>query len=247
MYNYFSSYLCIVISKRRQQMVKSFLNVFSICLIVLFSTSCSHTTTTGDKAVLDSAQQVAELSGRVFSIDQSVSSIAWLATHRGGLLPRYGTIGLLEGSLSVKNKEITAGSFTFDISTIKVNSISTDSSSDKASDLEKHLKNEDFFNIERYPNAKFEITSVKDYDSAVLVTQMDSATNIVSGNLTIKDSTINITFPAKIDITKKSVLVNAKFKIDRTLWGLNYKAQGDPKDWAISRDLEMTLHLIFKK
>lgn len=247
MYNDFSSYLCIVISKRRQQMVKSLFSIFSICLLAFFSTSCSNSTPTGDKAVLDSAQQVAELSGRVFSIDQAASSIAWLATHRGGILPRYGTISLIDGSLSVKNKVITAGSFTFDISTIKVDPTSTDSSAEKAKDLENHLKNEDFFNSERYPNAKFEITSVKDYDSTILVAQMDSATNIVSGNLTIKDSTINITFPAKIDIDKKSVLVDAKFKIDRTLWGLNYKAQGDPKDWAISRDLEMTLHIIFKK
>ena len=47
--------------------------------------------------------------------------------------------------------------------------------------------------------------------------------NMVKGNLTIKDQTIAVEFPAKINVTDdKLTLESEQFELDRTKWGINF-------------------------
>jgi polyisoprenoid-binding protein YceI len=208
---------------------------------LLFAASCnnssSDTAETGDK------QEAAATTGKELTVDAAATTIKWRATHKGGMAPRFGTLSVTNGTLSVNNGNVTAGSFTVDMNSLKVDSAAVTEAGKKATDLEGHLKNADFFDVAKYPIAKFEITSVRVFDPAKDKSIMEGATNMVSGNLNIKDKTVNITFPAKITVTETGADVQAKFAVDRTTWGLNLGAEGDPANWMISKDFELDINL----
>lgn len=196
-----------------------------------------------DKAATDTAQQAASQTGKSYEADTMATVVHWRATHKGGFAPRYGTINVSQGSLSAENGRVTGGEFTINMNSLLVDTTSVTEKDKKASDLQGHLKSPDFFNAEQYPNAKFVITKVAPYDSSSVKSELPDANSLVSGNLTLKDSTVNITFPAKISVTDNNVAVAAKFMVDRTAWGLNWKTEGDPGNWMVSKDFELDLNL----
>jgi polyisoprenoid-binding protein YceI len=59
----------------------------------------------------------------------------------------------------------------------------------------------------------------------------------------LKDSTLNITFPAQVAVSENDVTANAKFVIDRTAWGINYKTEGSAQNWMISKEVEIGFRL----
>ena len=69
------------------------------------------------------------------------------------------------------------------------------------------------------------------------------ATHTIRGNLTLKDRTKNISFPATVAITGNSATATADFNIDRTQWGMNYKGPNNPQDWVINKEVNIKLAL----
>ena len=69
------------------------------------------------------------------------------------------------------------------------------------------------------------------------------ATHTIKGNLTLKERTKNIAFPAKVAIGATNVTAIADFNIDRTLWGMNYKEPNTPQDLIINRDMNIELNI----
>lgn len=208
---------------------------------LLFAASCNSSNS--DTAETGAKQEAAAQTGKEMAVDAAASTIKWRATHKGGMAPRYGTINITNGVFSVENGQVTGGSFDVDMKSLKVDSTSVTEAGKKALDLENHLKNADFFDVEKHPAAKFVITSVAPFDAAKDKSILTGATNMVSGNLTLKDSTVNVTFPAKIVIADNSATVEAKFTVDRTSWGLNLGAEGDPANWMISKDFELEINV----
>ena len=66
-----------------------------------------------------------------------------------------GTVALKESSLLIENGAITGGEFTVDMTTIKNLDIENPKS---AANLVSHLSDTDFFDVAKYPTAKFVIT-----------------------------------------------------------------------------------------
>lgn len=208
---------------------------------LLFASSCNNSSS--DTAKTDTAQTAAVATGKEFNADVAASVIKWRATHKGGMAPRFGTMNISSGTIAVADGKVTGGSFVVDMNSLKVDSTSVTEKGKKATELEAHLKTADFFDVAKHPTAKFEITKVAPFDAATDKSMLEGATNIVSGNLTIKDSVVNITFPAKITVTETGADVQAKFNVDRTSWGLNLGAEGDPANWMISKDFELDINL----
>ncbi len=148
------------------------------------------------------------------------STIQWLG-KKVAWAEHFGDISIKKGTINVKDDAIVGGTFTVDMTSIKATDINDES-------LDSHLKADDFFDAENYPEATFEIVSV------------DGKT--VEGKLTIKDITNNITFDAtSLTITEDKVTVAAEFAIDRTQWGVN---GGLP---AVSEYCEFSFNLEFTK
>lgn len=96
-----------------------------------------------------------------------------------------------------------------------------------------HLKSIDFFNIEVYPNAKFDLTKIE---------PLANNNYIITGKLSMLGKSHDITFPAKISIFKHSIQVKAKFKLDRTKWGMTHES--DPsKPLFIYPEVELELQI----
>src|SRR5688572_87663 len=98
--------------------------------------------------------------------------------------------------------------------------------------LRPHLLSGDFFDAEKFSTAKFEVTNIVPYDPEkdTKKSLVEGANFYVSGNLTLKDETKNISFPVRIDIDGQTIKAKANFDIDRTQWKMNYgndKTLGD--------------------
>lgn len=213
--------------------------LFSLTVLALLA-SCNNAPK-ADAAEISTEQTAANAGGKGFSVDTTVSKITWLGTKPTG--QHHGTIKLSSGSFNVENGTITAGSFILNTAQLTDDDLSEP---DKGK-LEGHLKSPDFFDVVKFPTAKFEITKVEVYDSAKGISELPGATHFISGNLTLKDSTKNISFPAKVSLTDNGLIAEATFNIDRTAWGLNYKGPNNPQDWFIKKEVNLTLNITANK
>ena len=146
---------------------------------------------------------------------------------------RWGTINVKSGDLNVEGGQLSAGNFVIDMASIKVDPASVTEKDKKPADLETHLKSADFFDVTKNPTSEFKITSVVDLKDAPK-DAIAGANKTVSGNLTLSGKTVNVTFPAKVDVTENSAAVQAKFTVNRSDWGIKFgTSEADPAEWMI--------------
>ncbi len=145
-----------------------------------------------------------------------------------------GTLGIKSGNIIMKGNQIIGGTFVFDMNSINT----TDLTGEYKGKLDGHLKNGDFFEVEKYPTATYKITTVKKNN--------DKKYNyLVTGNLTIKGKTSTITFPASI-VTKNGVvtLASNKFSWDRQKFDVAYKSA--MQDVVVKDDIDMQISVSAK-
>jgi len=212
------------------------LNVLTLAAVTLFLTACggksTNEATTGE-------QKVAEKQGEVFAVNLETSKVDWKAFHKGGFAPRWGTLAIKAGELSFSAGELTAGEFTIDMQSLKVDPASVTEKDKKYSELETHLKSADFFDVEKNPTAEFKITKVANLDTPT-EGAVEGANKTVNGNLVLKGKSLNVSFPAKVTLVDGAVTVQAKFTVNRSDWDLKFgTSEADPAEWMISKDIEI--------
>lgn len=165
-------------------------------------------------------------------IDTSKSIVKWTGSKLFSFGKHYGTVKFNSGNIIKSKAVILGGSFEVDMNSI----VNTDGEYSEM--LVGHLKNEDFFDVKKYPTAKLEMISVK--DKRVNVVE-------VKANLTIKGITHEVNFEATVKEADWTVTLTSKFIIDRTLWGINYKSKGvfgKAKDNIISDAIEFEVIVV---
>ena len=137
-------------------------------------------------------------------VDTEKSKIEWLGTkvtgkHNGNIMFKSGKIVLSKEGI-LKDAE-----FVVDMNTINT----LDLSGEWKDKLDGHLKNEDFFNVSKYPTStlKFKKVNSKSGDKYS-----------VSADLIIKGKASPVTF----DVSLKDKTANGTLKFDRTKWGIKY-------------------------
>jgi len=172
------------------------------------------------------------------------STLTWTGSKRfvGG--KHTGTLPIKSGRVEVADGQIVGGSFLLNMTAIA----NTDLEGDGKGLLEGHLMSADFFDVAKYPNAKFEITGTKP------ITGVANATHIIKGNLTLKDVSKSIEFNAKVVIDANGVsAITPQFVIDRTKWDIAYgstdedSVADDVKDKIISNDIGIQLTIQARK
>lgn len=171
----------------------------------------------------------------VYTVDVAKSSINWEGKKFTG--SHTGTVNLTSGTLGFNGKKLAEGGFVANMSTIK-----TMDGDKPNANLDKHLKSEDFFGVEKFPAANFVIKKI---------VANGNNTN-VTGDLTIKGITNSITFPAVITWNAdKTVTATAeKIVIDRTKYNIQYKSKSifsDIGDNFIYDDFTFSVKLVAKK
>jgi polyisoprenoid-binding protein YceI len=189
----------------------------------MYMSSCSDKKA-GDKARVDEKQDAAAAKGATYKADPAASTIGFTGYGVGKNHP--GTFKISDGTVTVEDNKVTSGKFMIDIKS--VNMKEKGMVSDK---LGPHLLSPDFFDAEKYNSGVFEITKVEPYTASAGDTSVVPGANyMVSGNLTLKEVSKNVSFPAKIEVTDNMVTALADFDIDRNWWNISYnndKSLGD--------------------
>ncbi|MCR4274700.1 MAG: YceI family protein [Candidatus Campbellbacteria bacterium] len=175
---------------------------------------------------------VGTLTDGVYALDVEKSSLTWTGSKT--LIKEYfdnGTLSFKEGSVIVTGGTLVAGSFVVDMKSFKT--ISTSNQKVPGSALETHLKSADFFDVATYPIATVGIKSVEN--------------GIVKADVTIKNVTKEVSFPATISQDGKTLSGTASLTLDRTLWDIRYgsgKFFSDLGDKVISDSVKIDLTLV---
>lgn len=182
--------------------------------VTVTTSSASSSSTSGNSGASadDSSDQTTSANqkssstqGGKIELEPGNTRIEFVCAHVGEKPdPRKGSFAKLQGTAMVDPdaKTLTGLSIEFDTA-----SVQTDF--DK---LTAHLASEDFFDVKKYPAAKFVSTAI--------VAEAGSRATI-TGNLTLLETTKEIEVPAEISVTDDGVKLLASFSIDRAEFGMD--------------------------
>jgi polyisoprenoid-binding protein YceI len=204
--------------------------------------SCQSTD--GNLQTADTVLASADLTGTYeFVSDLSQSQLMWegykvIGGLHNGFVQFKDAVFYVDDAVKLKS-----GHFVVDMQSISVKDLEAGEYNDK---LVAHLKSDDFFSVDSFPIAAFEITHV-DYVEGEFNVQ-------VEGNLTIKDVTKAVSFPAKVNVVDNKLDFQASFTIDRVEWNIMYNSAKNStfdieklKEWSIKDEVFLQVHLTASK
>lgn len=225
------------------------LQTAALCTAAIFyMVSCSQAPKS-DEAEVSEAQEVTLVEPEAtFGIVKEASELTWVGTKPNGR--HNGTIDITNGDIAVKEGEIVGGNFVIDLNQIDV----LDLEGEDKQKLTNHLKSNDFFDVEKNPKAEFVITSVEDFTADNTADnenteesefKLENPTHKITGNLSMRDSTLSISFPARVEMMDDKLTAEAKFNIDRTRWGVSFRDESKVADKTVDNFIYNTVHVGF--
>lgn len=142
------------------------------------------------------------------------SSMRWKGSRP--LIKGYfdnGVITISDGRATIASGSLTKGEIIIDMTSIRAESTGRERGQ---SLLTRDLKSDNWFNVEQYPESLFVFTS---YEENV------DGTITITGELTIKDTTDTLSFPARIVMREGRLILEATdIEVDRTVWDIRYQS-----------------------
>ena len=158
------------------------------------------------------------------TVSAEKSRVDWVGSKKSDFHTGYFTVK--SGTVTVDGGKLKGGKFIIDLANLKV----TDAGGGDR--LTGHLKTADFFDVAKFGEATYEITGVN-YTS--------ESTAEISGNLSLKGTTLPVKFTAMIrNNDDKGFFAQAFFSLDRTAFGVNYGIG------MVSKDVELAVHIFAK-
>ena len=191
-----------------------------------------------DAETVDTSIDASSAETEAYSIITDKSVLTWKGFKPTG--SHNGTVGISSGNLNVANDKLAGGRVEINMNSIVCLDIPAEDGGNGK--LVGHLNSADFFDVEKFPTTLFEITDVAYGDEGKIN---------VSGNLTVKGITKNITVPAIFGSANGfATLKSDVFKVDRTEFGIEYKSTklvDIVKDKSIDDLVEMSFDVMAKK
>jgi polyisoprenoid-binding protein YceI len=183
-------------------------------------------------AVLFAAVSLTAFGQQTWVIDQAHSGVKFSVTHMM-VSETDGRFTKFDGSIVSATPDFVNAKVSF---TVDVNSINTDNEM-----RDKHLKSDDFFNAEKYPNMSFTSTSFR---------KVKGNKYVLEGNLTIRDVTKKVKFDVTYLGTNKTAKgaiagFKASTTIDRIAFGLKWNALTEAGGAMVGKDVSISLSLEF--
>ena len=161
--------------------------------------------------------------------NQSQSNIRWYGEELTGKT-HFGNLSFRQGQIDLQDGVITAGNFVVNMSSLTVEDLS---GGGKAR-LERHLKSDDFFSIEKHPEATLKITQKAKVDGEI---------QQLYGELTIKGIKHPIDFTMTLGDNKTAL---AKMTFDRSKYNVRFRSGSffeNLGDKLILDDIRMEVYL----
>jgi len=143
-------------------------------------------------------------------VDKLNSNIQWIGRKVAG--EHSGRIQAAGGFIVLSDGKLNSGEILINMQSITVDDIENPKWNQKLVD---HLNNEDFFNVEKYPTAKFIFNEFKG----------KGADTHVSGKMTILDKTVPISLILNVVVGQDSSYTTGTVNIDRSKFGIKYKSK----------------------
>lgn len=234
------------------------LTILSLLALAVLA-SCGPKTE-GTDAEVSEAKEVTEtsLAAANFNVNTDASKVTWIGSKPVG--KHNGYIPVSGGDIKLEEGAIVGGTITINVAGLQCEDLASDST--MKAKLEGHLLSDDFFAAQEFPTAEFVITSVESYSSNAVVEDkeeiefefkpasasehmVESPTHKITGNLTMRGTTLSISFPASVNIEDDAISAKAKFNIDRTRWGLKYGEEASITEQAQDKFIYNTVNVGF--
>jgi polyisoprenoid-binding protein YceI len=170
-----------------------------------------------------------------WNVDHSHSSVKFNVSHLV-ISEVEGSFKTYDGTITSPNEDFTDAEINF---TVDAASINTENER-----RDNHLKSDDFFNAEKYPQIKFISTSFR---------KISANKYELTGDLTIRDVTKRVKFDVEYGGTANDGYGNTKAgfkattKINRFDYGLKWNAITEAGGMTVGSDVKLILNLQFAK
>ncbi|MCF7820143.1 MAG: YceI family protein [Candidatus Pacebacteria bacterium] len=168
-----------------------------------------------------------------YIVDAGLSEINWKGERIIGS-SHAGKLRIKSGEFSIDDEKINSGTIVFDMQSIADN--------ENNQRLITHLKSDDFFSVETYPEATLTIK-----ESSLKTAEENRAVFDVVADLEIKGIVNEINFEAILEPKNNFLSVYTKTEIDRTRWNVRYgsgKFFDNLGDNTIKDAIELEVNLI---
>lgn len=190
--------------------------VVGIVAVLLVGSGTADAPTDDQNRLEPRSSLSADLVAGNYTVNPEESSVRW--TARKTLVSGYedtGSFAIASSSLMVEGGALTDGEIIFDMADLAADQ--TSNTQMGVDSLTEHLRSDDFFDVETYPEASFSLTSTEEISSTI-----EEFDYQVTGDLTLKDQTNELTFPAEIGMDDGNLIIRGTTSIDRTQWGIRY-------------------------
>lgn len=177
---------------------------------------------------LSKAQEIVQV-----PIDIKRSEVKWKGTKMRGLGKHDGIVIIKNGYYETKDGELYGGKVTLDMNTIMVTDI-PDHEPVPRRRLNNHLKSDDFFGVEKYPEAEFLIKKIIERKGNEV---------LVEGELNIRNVSdrISVLLVLKKEDSKIKAITSS-FKFDRFNWNIGYEGSWVERT-LVDKEVEISLIL----
>ncbi len=168
-----------------------------------------------------------------WSVDKAHTNLKFSVSHLV-ISDVDGSFKSFDGSMTAAKADFSDAKITF---TADVASVNTDNEK-----RDRHLKSDDFFNAEKYPQIKFVSTSF---------TPLGDNKYKLVGNLTIRDMTKSVTFDVKYGGTVNMYGTHVGFKatttVNRQDYNLKFAGKTESGEAVVGDKVDLTINADFKK
>jgi polyisoprenoid-binding protein YceI len=202
-----------------------------LALALLALTACEDPTEGKPRATVSSAAPAVQMQAataptgatETLALDPGASTVGFLGSKVTG--KHEGKFEKVTGSITLAGGKAEGGKIAIEVETASVKSDSEG--------LDKHLKNADFFDVEKFPKATFTSSEIKAGGS-------NGATHTITGELELHGVKKTISVPATITVGADGVTGTSEFVINRKDFGITIA--GKPDD-LIRDDVALKLSL----
>ncbi|MBF9251696.1 YceI family protein [Pontibacter sp. 172403-2] len=219
--------------------------------LLLFIASACDTTIKTDEAVISDAvfeKKITMAPLDTLTIDTAKSEITWIGAKMTGR--HNGRFYIQSGKLYRNKKLLAGGTIVLNMAALRSDDKGIDAETNAK--LTRQLRSADFFDVEHYPAAVFELTAVVPIDSSgqqAATRKYDerhvgNPTHRITGNLSIKGQTKSVSFPARVTFEDNLLHARANFNLDRTKWGLVYRSDESLGNQTIYPEVNIGLNIV---
>ena len=197
-----------------------------VCLFAVAGCNQSSESDAGSSEQVEATKQPEENKMKTAKSGSGEPSLRW-SCEMLGMYSHNGTAELSHNITRDDEGNISGGTVEVDMKSILVTDDNFDPDNGKTSDkLISHLKSSDFFDVENYPSATFEILSIN----------QDEGT--LGGLLTIKGVSQKKSVPFR---SSEQGASKARFKISRSAYGITW--QHPIQDNVLSDEIEISIQI----